>query len=60
MCKNTINLPNVLNQSAAGELVFEEHQTHNIITVYVIDDDIPETEKSFFVELKNPTGGGWF
>ena len=48
-----------LKQSAAGEIIFEDHQTNNIITVHLFDDGVPETEKSFFVDLKNPTGGGW-
>ena len=39
------------------ELIFEPGQTFAVINVTILDNDTPEGEKFFVVELVNPSGG---
>ncbi|XP_033109462.1 adhesion G-protein coupled receptor V1-like [Anneissia japonica] len=42
---------------AGGTLTFEDQQRYAYINVTIVDNNIPELEKTFRVQLSNPTGG---
>ena len=46
-----------LSQARVSRLDFDQGQRSATITLRIQDNDIPEGEKSFSVELLNPTGG---
>lgn len=43
--------------ASSGELIFEPGDKEVIIAVNVLDDTVPEEDRSFRVQLKNPKGG---
>ncbi|KAJ8304144.1 hypothetical protein KUTeg_017727 [Tegillarca granosa] len=43
--------------AGAGKLTFQNGQLYSYINIAIIDNQIPEGEKTFTVELLNPTGG---
>uniref|UniRef100_A0A8C4S4U8 Adhesion G-protein coupled receptor V1 n=1 Tax=Erpetoichthys calabaricus TaxID=27687 RepID=A0A8C4S4U8_ERPCA len=51
----------ISNQSdfipSSGELKFEPGNREHVIAVNIIEDNLPEEEESFRVQLKNPKGG---
>ncbi|XP_071965307.1 adhesion G-protein coupled receptor V1-like isoform X2 [Antedon mediterranea] len=42
---------------AGGTLTFEDQQRYAYINITIVDNNIPELEKTFRVQLSNPTGG---
>ena len=67
-CKNQpIHHLTILNafsgfQAGAGILTFSDGQLYNYITIQIVDNALPEDEKTFYVNLFNPTNGaawGW-
>ena len=45
--------------STAGTLRFADGERVKSIVVSILDDAVPELQKQFFVELRNPTGSEW-
>ncbi|XP_052793587.1 adhesion G-protein coupled receptor V1-like [Mya arenaria] len=43
--------------AAVGRLTFRDGERYNFIDIRIIDNNIPEDEKSFIVTLLNPSGG---
>ncbi|XP_039258016.2 adhesion G-protein coupled receptor V1-like isoform X1 [Styela clava] len=43
--------------SAAGTLTFEDGEGYKFINITLLDDDTPELQKSFYVDMLTPTGG---
>ncbi|XP_074651665.1 adhesion G-protein coupled receptor V1-like [Tubulanus polymorphus] len=44
-------------RSAGSRLTFDPNEQYKFIQVKIVDDSIPEDDKFFEVELRNPTGG---
>ena len=44
-------------QAGIGRLTFSAGQRYAVVRVNILDNDIPESEKYFMVELVNPTNG---
>ena len=44
-------------QAGAGILTFSDGQLYNYITIQIVDNALPEDEKTFYVNLFNPTNG---
>lgn len=40
-----------------GEVVFEQDQTTAVININIVDDNVPELEEEFCVQLRLPQGG---
>ena len=45
-------------QASAGTLHFQDGQSYAEFSIELVDDQMSELEKFFFVELSAPTGGG--
>lgn len=44
-------------QAGVGRLEFKEGDLYSLISIDIIDNTVPEDDKTFYVTLLNPTGG---
>ena len=47
----------IVLKAGVGRLTFQDGQLYDFINVPIIDNNLPEDQKSFMVDLVNPTGG---
>lgn len=44
-------------QGNAGKLYFSDGERYEVINIVIVDNDIPEDQKTFRIDLFNPQGG---